>query len=97
MVGKNLYAASLNVTHHRVIGELDLVPYLPSGAIGFEHDTDALVLSAKGPRGAVVKQHGDGARSVRRGLFNSNPVARVFANHSVDNYLRHLNAMASVA
>jgi hypothetical protein len=30
-------------------------------------------------------------------MFNRNPLARAFANHSVDLYLRHLNAMASVA
>jgi pimeloyl-ACP methyl ester carboxylesterase len=97
MVGKNLYAASFNVTHHRIVAEMDLVPHLPSGAIGFEHDTDALVLSAKGPRGAVVRQHGDGAKAIRRTLFNRNPVARAFANHSVDLYLRHLHTMPSVA
>jgi pimeloyl-ACP methyl ester carboxylesterase len=97
MVGKNLYAASLNVTHHRIVADMDLVPNLPSGAVGFEHDTDALVLSESGPRGAVVRQHGNAAKALRGTLFKRNPLGRAFANHSVDLYLRRLHAMASVA
>ena len=93
--GKQLYSASLNLNHHRLVMQGDVVPSLPGAAIGFEHDTDALILSPKGPRGILVQQHQDTLKPIRKTLFNRRATQNLFENHSIDTYLRSLNALAS--
>jgi Lipase (class 3) len=93
--GKQLYSATLNLNHHRLVMEGDLVPGLPGTAIGFEHDTDALVLSPQGPRGILVKQHEDTLRPIKKSLFSRRAIQNIFDNHSIDKYLRSLNALAN--
>lgn len=78
MVGKEMQKASLNAMHHRIVRDRDLVPFLPSTAVGFEHDTDALLFTERGPNGLIVRQHEDGKNPIRATMFDRHPIRRAF-------------------